>query len=95
MLEQQVRSYQGLEISQMEGSRKLSEYEPKMMALSKEIERLNTILERFSNENQDLKRKVYEADQLKAAINALEERLGLASQENDNLKKSLNEKTQS
>jgi predicted RNase H-like nuclease (RuvC/YqgF family) len=66
-----------------------------MMALSKEIERLNTVLERFSNENQDLKRKLYEAELLKSGINALEERLALASQENDSLRKSLNEKTQS
>lgn len=65
------------------------------MALSKEIERLNTVLERFSNENQDLKRKLYEAELLKSGINALEERLALASQENDSLRKSLNEKTQS
>jgi predicted RNase H-like nuclease (RuvC/YqgF family) len=65
------------------------------VALSKEIERLNTVLERFNGENQDLKRKLYEAEQLKSAINALEERLALAAQENESLRKTVNESYQS
>jgi chromosome segregation ATPase len=42
-----------------------------------------------------LKRKFYEVDQLKTGINALEERLALAAQENEGLRKKLNSGSQS
>lgn len=65
------------------------------MILSREIERLNDLLEKFNLENQELKRKLLDADQLKIGITALEERLARSAQENDDLRKKLNEGHQS
>ena len=49
--------------------------------LSQEIERLNEILGRMNNENQDLKRKTNEMEYMKSTIVTLEEKMGLAVQE--------------
>lgn len=68
ILEQQLRSQL---TESTEGGRRISEYEAKIVALSKEVERLNTVLERFNTENQEQKRKLYEAEQLRSGINAL------------------------
>lgn len=63
-----------------EANRKFADYENKIIVLSKEIERLNEILERFSRENSDFKKKLAESEQLRQAIITLEEKFSRSSQ---------------